>query len=128
MPGTIGRLSKTADVNRYFRAIAAASPRVRVFSLGTSEEGREMLVAAVADEATIRRLDDYRAMTARLADPRGLTEAERAIIQPAPRAPALPDSPDTAEYRTLISRSAPSASATGPDCLADQRSTPSASR
>jgi hypothetical protein len=51
---------------------------VRVFSLGRSEEGREMIVAAIADEATIARLDEYRAMAARLADPRGLTEAERA--------------------------------------------------
>src|SRR5215813_3249944 len=44
VPGTIGRLSKTADVNKYFRALAAASPRVKVFSAGMSDEGREMLV------------------------------------------------------------------------------------
>ena len=77
VPGTIGRLSRTEDLNRYFRAVAAASPRVKVFSLGMSEEGREMIVAAVADENTIKRLDDYRAMTARLADPRGVSDAER---------------------------------------------------
>ena len=80
VPGTVGRLSKVADINRYFRAVAAASPRVRVFSLGTSEEGREMLVAAVASEATLARLDEYRAMAGRLADPRGLTDAERARL------------------------------------------------
>ena len=34
---------------------------MKVFSLGMSDEGREMIVAAVADEATIARLDDYRA-------------------------------------------------------------------
>ena len=84
VPGTIGRLSRTEDLNRYFRAVAAASPRVKVFSLGTSEEGREMIVAAVADENTIKRLDDYRAMAARLADPRGVSESERArLIQEA---------------------------------------------
>jgi hypothetical protein len=77
VPGTIGRLSRTEDLNRYFRAVAAATPRVRVFSLGMSEEGREMIVAAVADESTIKRLDEYRAMAARLADPRGVPEAER---------------------------------------------------
>ncbi len=80
VPGTVGRLSRTADVNRYFRAVAAASPRVRVFSLGRSEEGRELVVAAVADEATIARLDAYRAMAARLADPRGVAPAERARL------------------------------------------------
>src|SRR5690348_3318301 len=80
VPGTIGRLSRTEDLNRYFRAVEAASPRVKVFSLGSSEEGREMIVAAVADEATIKRLDEYRAMAARLADPRGESEGERARL------------------------------------------------
>ena len=77
VPGTLGRLSRTADLNRYFRALAAASPRVKVFSAGTSDEGREMIVAAIADEATIAKLDDYRSMMSRLADPRGLAPAER---------------------------------------------------
>ena len=77
VPGTVGRLSRTEDINRYFRAVEAASPRVKIFSLGLSEEGREMLVAAIADENTIKRLDEYRGMTTRLADPRGVAEAER---------------------------------------------------
>jgi len=77
VPGTIGRLSKTEDLNKYFRAVEAASPRVKVFSLGISEEGREMIVAAVADENTIKRLDDYRSVATKLADPRGVSEAER---------------------------------------------------
>src|SRR4029079_18320050 len=80
VPGTIGKLSRTEDLNKYFRAVAAASPRVKVFSLGMSEEGREMIVAAVADDATIAKLDDYRAMTLKLADPRGVAAAERARL------------------------------------------------
>ena len=77
VPGTVGHLSHVADINRYFRAVAAASPRVKLFSIGTSEEGREMLIAAVADEQTIAHLDDFREMTAKLADPRRTSEAER---------------------------------------------------
>ncbi|MEO5818607.1 MAG: M14 family zinc carboxypeptidase [Gemmatimonadaceae bacterium] len=77
VPGTIGRLSRTEDLNKYFRAVAAASPRVKVFSLGMSEEGREMIIAAVADSATIAHLDDYRGMAAKLADPRGVSDDER---------------------------------------------------
>lgn len=80
VPGTIGRLAYVEELNRYFRAVEKASPRVRVFSLGLSDEGREMIVAAVADSATIARLDEYRAMAARLADPRGLAPAERARL------------------------------------------------
>lgn len=80
VPGTIARLAYVEELNRYFRAVEKASPRVKVFSLGLSDEGREMIVAAVADSATIARLDDYRAMTARLADPRGLAPEERARL------------------------------------------------
>src|SRR3954470_21572255 len=80
VPGTVGRLSRSEDLNRYFRAVAASSPRVKVFSLGMSEEGREMIVAAVSDSATIAHLDDYRGMAAKLADPRGVSDAERARL------------------------------------------------
>ncbi|MDQ3698371.1 MAG: hypothetical protein M3373_10155 [Gemmatimonadota bacterium] len=80
VPGTIGKLSYVADINRYFRAVAEASPRARLFTLGESDEGREMILLAIADEATIERLDDYRAMAARLADPRGMTADERARL------------------------------------------------
>jgi Zinc carboxypeptidase len=77
VPGTVGRLSKVADVNKYFRALAAASPRVKVFTAGTSDEGREMLLVAIGDEQTIAALDDYRARLARLSDTRGLGADER---------------------------------------------------
>ena len=77
VPGTPGRLSYVADINRYFRALDAASPRVSLVSLGTSDEGREMLLAVIADEATMGRLDEYRTMLGRLADPRGLSDEER---------------------------------------------------
>ena len=81
VPGTVGRLSRVADINRYFRALAAASPRVHIFSIGMSDEGREMIAAAFADSATIANLDTYREITRRLADPRGLSEQEaRALI------------------------------------------------
>src|SRR5882672_8019554 len=69
-------LDYTKDVNAYFRLLASKSPRVKVWSIGTSEEGREMLVAAVSDEANLAKLDRYKEITARLADPRGLSDAE----------------------------------------------------
>jgi hypothetical protein len=75
VPGTLGRLSRTADLNKYFRALDAASPRVKVFSAGKSDGGREMIVVAIGDEATIANLDHYRGMMAQLADPRNLDSA-----------------------------------------------------
>jgi hypothetical protein len=80
VPGTPGRLSYVADINRYFRALDEASPRVSVVSLGMSDEGREMVLAIIADEATMSRLDEYRTMLGRLADPRGLTPDEKTRI------------------------------------------------
>ncbi|HVH69997.1 MAG TPA: M14 family zinc carboxypeptidase, partial [Candidatus Dormibacteraeota bacterium] len=69
-------LDYTKDINAYFRLLASKSPRVEVWSIGSSEEGREMLLAAVSDEANLAKLDRYKEITARLADPRGLNEAE----------------------------------------------------
>ena len=69
-------LDYTKDINAYFRLLASKSPRVKVWSIGTSEEGREMLVAAVSDEANLADLERYKTITAKLADPRGLTEDE----------------------------------------------------
>jgi Zinc carboxypeptidase len=70
IPGAPGELAGTAKTYAYFRALAAASPRVRLFTIGHSEEGREILMLAVADEAGIRDLDRLKASTAALADPR----------------------------------------------------------
>jgi hypothetical protein len=69
-------LSYSADVYKYMRALAAATPRVKVFDVGKTEEGRDWIVVAVADEATIRDLDKYKEINAKLADPRKLTDAE----------------------------------------------------
>ncbi len=81
VPGTLGRLTRVADVNRYFRALAAATPRVRVFDAGRSDEGREMIAVAIADSATLASLDAYREIARRLADPRGLPDDEaRALV------------------------------------------------
>lgn len=69
-------LDYTKDINSYLRVLGGKSPRVKVWSIGTSEEGREMLVVAVSDEANLAKLDRYKEITARLADPRSLSEAE----------------------------------------------------
>ena len=74
--GTPGELTYARDIHRYFFALDSASDRVRTWTIGKSEEGRDMVVLAVADEETIRRLDEYRDMIASLTDPRRTTEEE----------------------------------------------------
>jgi hypothetical protein len=68
--GAPGELSRTKDVYGYFRALAEASPRVTVETIGKTEEGRDIILASIADEEAIGKLDLYREATARLSDPR----------------------------------------------------------
>jgi hypothetical protein len=75
IPGAPGEFVNTAEADAYCRALAASSPRVRAFTIGRSEEGREILMLAVADEAGIRDLDHLKAATAALADPRRTSPA-----------------------------------------------------
>ncbi len=72
--GAEGHLTYSEDVNRYMRALEATSPRVKVFSIGKSEEGREMIAVAVGADESIAHLDRYRDITRRLADPRSLSD------------------------------------------------------
>ncbi len=73
-------LHDTDEIYGYMRALAAASPRVEVRVIGTSEEGREVIEVIVADEAVMADLDRYRGYLNRLADPRAITEDEAAGI------------------------------------------------
>jgi hypothetical protein len=68
--GAPGELANTATAQNYCRALAAASPRVRLFTIGRSEEGRDIIMLAIADERGIAELERLRAATAALADPR----------------------------------------------------------
>jgi hypothetical protein len=69
-------LDHVDQINAYLRLLENSTPRVKVFSIGKSEEGREMLAVAVSDEENIRDLERFKQITARLADPRGLSDPE----------------------------------------------------
>lgn len=73
-------LSYSTEVHKYMRALADASPRVAVFSGGTSEEGREMILVAVGSEESIANLEKYKDITNKLADPRKINDEEAAKL------------------------------------------------
>ena len=75
-----------AGMERVVQAIAQAAPdRVRVFETGRSEEHRRLWLVAVSSPENIRRLDEIKAGTARLADPRTTSAADaRGIIENLP--------------------------------------------
>jgi len=78
--GAPKKLTYYADMVKYYRALAAATPRVKVIELGKTEEGRESIMVFVGSEESIAHLDGNKKNLARLADPRGLTPEEAAKI------------------------------------------------
>ncbi len=70
------KLTYYADILKYYRALAAASPRVKVITIGTSNEGRDLVVVFVGADESIENLETYRAYLAQLADPRAISDAQ----------------------------------------------------
>src|SRR5579872_5295494 len=87
--GAPGILPYAEDVYKYMRLLEKASPsRVKVFSIGHTEEGREMIAVAVSSEANLKNLESNRAELAKLADPRTIklndAEADKIVARATP--------------------------------------------
>ena len=74
--GAPGKLTYYADALKYYRALAAATPRVRIETIGKSDEDRELVVVWVSSDENIKGLQQNRDNLAKIADPRGLSEAQ----------------------------------------------------
>src|SRR6516164_7584091 len=70
------KLTYYADILKYYRALAAATPRVKVMTIGRSNEGRELVVVFVGSDESIGNLQQYRGYLGQLADPRTLTSEQ----------------------------------------------------
>ncbi|MCH7932859.1 MAG: hypothetical protein IIC36_02585 [Gemmatimonadetes bacterium] len=78
--GAADVLSYPEEIYTYMRAVADASPRVQVHTIGRTEEGREIILVLVSSEENLRNIELHKANTARLGDPRITTEAEAASL------------------------------------------------
>jgi len=80
--GAPGKLPYAEEVYQYMRMLEKASPRVKVYSIGKTEEGREMIAVAIASEAIMAKLQDNSARLAKLADPRtiNLDDAQAELL------------------------------------------------
>jgi hypothetical protein len=84
IPGKPGELTYARDIHRYFEALAKASPRAKFWTIGQTEEGRDQVILAIADEATIKDLDKHKENLAKLGDPRKITDEQaRELIKTA---------------------------------------------
>jgi hypothetical protein len=79
--GQPGYLTYAHEIHAYMKAIADAMPtRARFWTIGQTEEGRDQIILAIANEETIRNLDRYKADLQALTDPRRTTEAQARTI------------------------------------------------
>jgi hypothetical protein len=75
--GTEKKLTYVAEQQRYFRALEKALPgRFKTEVVAKTEEGRDIMVVYISSEANLKNLETNRQNTRKLADPRGLTDAQ----------------------------------------------------
>src|SRR5687768_5633819 len=73
-------LADDGQIRDYCRMLDAASPRVDVEVLGKTVLGEEMIMAVISSEENIRNKTAIKKGADRLADPRGLSDAEAQAI------------------------------------------------
>ena len=73
-------LADWGQIVSYFRALDAASDRVEVTTIGKSTLGEEMILAAISSPENLANKARIREIARRLADPRGLSEADAAAL------------------------------------------------
>ena len=63
--GAADVLSYPEEIYTYMRAVADASPRVQVHTIGRTEEGREIILVLVSSEENLQNIELHKANTAR---------------------------------------------------------------
>jgi hypothetical protein len=66
------------DAVKYLKALADATPNIKVFSYGKSGSGKDLTIAAVSSAENIANLKKYTDLISRLADPRKIQTEEQA--------------------------------------------------
>ena len=77
-PGDDQRLAGWEQLLGYCRAVAEASPRVRLVELGETTQGRPMVALEIASPATLESVEWHREAQALLSDPRRVGTPEEA--------------------------------------------------
>ncbi|MGB6973265.1 MAG: M14 metallopeptidase family protein [Terracidiphilus sp.] len=75
-PGDDFYLADYEDTLRYFHALAAASDRMKMFTVGTSTEGRPIEIAVISSPENLAKLDEYKQIAGRLAHAANLDDAQ----------------------------------------------------
>ena len=80
--GSDYKLAGWNEIVTYFRLLDEGSDRVQVQELGKSTQGNPFILAVISSEENMKRIDDIRRGSRRIADPRGLNdEGGRALAR-----------------------------------------------
>ena len=74
-------LADYRQMTSYFRALEKASPRVKIEVLGKTTLGEDMILAVITSEENQKNIKAIQAAAKKLADPRGLSDADLEKIQ-----------------------------------------------
>ena len=74
--GADRKLANWDKLLAYYQTLAKSAPNLRLVELGKSSENRPYIALFISSPANLAKLDRLRQLNARLADPRGLSEAE----------------------------------------------------
>jgi hypothetical protein len=64
------------QLEAYWKKLASESDRMKLVSIGKTEEGRDQWMAIITSPANLKNLDHYKQISARLAHAEGLSEAQ----------------------------------------------------
>src|ERR1035437_3019734 len=64
------------QLEAYWKKLASESDRMKLVSIGKTEEGRDQWMAVISSPDNIKNLDRYKQISARLAHAEGLTEEQ----------------------------------------------------
>jgi hypothetical protein len=74
--GADRKLANWDKLHEYYQSLAKGSNKMQLVELGKTSEGRPYIALFISSPANLGKLDHYKQINARLADPRGLSEAE----------------------------------------------------
>ena len=79
-PGEDKKLADWPTLLRYYQALAGTSDRMRYRELGRTTLGAPLVALVISSPQNLKRLDYYRDLNARLADPRGFKTSKDATV------------------------------------------------
>lgn len=72
--GTDRKMARWDKIVEYFRRLETESDKIKVMDMGPSTEGNPFLLTVISSAENLRKLDHYKAINAKITDPRGLSE------------------------------------------------------